>query len=222
MPVTRLVFLGPPGSGKGTQAQRLSASLGLVQLSSGDVLRREMRENSDIGRRAAEFYNAGKLVPDEIVSGIMVAAVQKLPAGTGFVLDGFPRTVPQAQVLDRDLAALKMNLDAVLDFRLDDALIIRRIVGRRICGNCNATYNTEFFPPRKAETCDRCGGALQQRADDREDVVVTRLETYRKLTAPLVEYYSRRGLLHAIDAGQSADAVEAAAAEVIASLSAGA
>jgi adenylate kinase len=220
MPASRLIFLGPPGSGKGTQAQRLAASLGLVHLSSGDVLRKEIRDGSDVGQRAAAYYNRGVLVPDEVVSRIMAAAVKRLPAGSGLVLDGFPRTVPQAEVLERDLAELHVRIDAVLDFRLDDAAIVQRISGRRICSRCDALYNAVFFPPKQADVCDRCGGALLQRADDREDVVMTRLATYRKLTAPLVEYYASRGMLHAIDAGRSADEVEAATRRVIASLGA--
>lgn len=218
MPVTRLIFLGPPGSGKGTQATRLAQRFSLAPMSSGDALRREIRDGSEIGRKAAEYYNAGMLVPDEIVSGVMVAAIQKLAPNQGFILDGFPRTVPQAQVLERDLAAQGLALSGVLDFRIDDQAVIRRIVSRRVCSNCAATYNTEFFPPKQADVCDKCGGRLVQRADDREDVVVTRLETYRRLTAPLVEYYQRRGVLHAVDAGLPAEQVEAHAMRIIAGL----
>lgn len=214
----RLIFLGPPGSGKGTQAQRLVVRLGLVQLSSGDVLRREIQAATEIGKQAAGYYNVGALVPDDIVSGVMVAAVGALPPGTGFVLDGFPRTVPQAEVLERGLTALQVTIDAVLDFRLDDALIIRRIGGRRICTRCNALYNAEFSPPRQAGVCDRCGGPLTQRADDVESVVAARLDAYRRQTAPLVEYYQRRGLLHPVDAGGPVDGVAAQVAAIIASL----
>jgi len=139
MPALRLIFLGPPGSGKGTQAQRLGARRGLVQLSSGDVLRRERQEGSPIGQKAAQYMDAGTLVPDEVITGVMLAAIDRLPAGTGFILDGFPRTLPQAETLDAGLAERQLKIDAVIDFKLDDAEIIRRIVGRRVCNACAAT-----------------------------------------------------------------------------------
>lgn len=210
MPAARLIFLGPPGSGKGTQAGRLCSRLGLVQLSSGDVLRRERQENSAIGRKAATFMDAGTLVPDAVITGVMLAGIDKLPPGTGFVLDGFPRTVPQADALDAGLAHRKLKIDAVVDFKLDDEEIIRRIVGRRVCNGCAATYNVSFLPPKVDGKCDKCGGELIQRKDDRREVIVTRLETYRAQTAPLIEYYSRRGQFHTVDSAAGADAVEAA------------
>jgi adenylate kinase len=211
----RLVFLGPPGTGKGTQAQRLAQRLGLVQLSSGDVLRKEVKDNTPIGQQAFQFMKAGTLVPDEVITGVMLAAIDRLPAGTGFILDGFPRTVPQAEALDAGLERRGLAIDAVLDFRLDDAEIIRRIVTRRICSECGATYNTEFMPPKLPGVCDRCGGQVVQRVDDREDVVATRLSAYRAQTAPLIGYYARRGYLHAIDAAVGADEVEKAVARVL-------
>ena len=208
MAVTRLIFLGPPGSGKGTQAQRLAEKSGLVQLSSGDVLRREVKEGSEIGQKAYSYMQAGTLVPDEVITGVMLAAVDKLPAGTGFILDGFPRTVPQAEALEAGLKERDLAAQAVLDFQLDDAEIIRRIVTRRVCNDCSATYNTEFMPPKQAGVCDRCGGEVIQRVDDREDVVATRLETYRAQTAPLIGFYGDRGLLRSVDASVGADGVQ--------------
>ncbi len=215
MPTTRLIFLGPPGSGKGTQAQRLAAKLGLVQLSSGDVLRRERQEGSPIGRQAAAYMDAGTLVPDEVITGVMLAAVDRLPAGTGFILDGFPRTVAQAEALDRGLAERKLAITGVIDFRLDDEEIVRRIIGRRVCEQCAATYNVSFLPPRVAGRCDRCGGGLIQRRDDTREVIVTRLATYREQTAPLIEYYARRGRFHTVDSASGADAVESAVARIV-------
>jgi len=208
MPASRLIFLGPPGTGKGTQAQRLAERLGLVQLSSGDVLRREVKEGTEIGRRAEQYMRAGTLVPDEVITGVMLAAVDKRPPASGFILDGFPRTVPQAEALDAGLKSRGLDIQLVLDFQLDDQEIIRRIVTRRVCGACGATYNTEFMPPKVAGRCDRCGGEVTQRVDDREDVVRTRLQTYRAQTAPLIGYYTRRGLLRRVDAGVGADQVE--------------
>ncbi|MFH1745816.1 MAG: adenylate kinase [Planctomycetota bacterium] len=219
MAATRLIFLGPPGTGKGTQAQRLCERLGLLQLSSGDVLRREVKEGSEIGKKALEYMQAGTLVPDEVITGVMLAAVDKLDPGTGFILDGFPRTVPQAEALEKGLTERQRTAQAVLDFQLDDAEIIRRIVSRRVCSECAATYNTEFMPPRVADKCDRCGGKVIQRVDDREDVVGTRLETYRAQTAPLIGFYTERGLLRSVDAGTGADAVEQNVLTIVESLS---
>ena len=204
----RLVFLGPPGSGKGTQAQRLCDALGLTQLASGDLLRREVREQSEIGRKAAQFMESGVLVPDEVITGIMLLAVGRLKPGIGFVLDGFPRTVPQAEALESGLKAAGRPLQAVIDFRLDDAEIVRRITTRRVCIDCGAAYNTEFMPPKKAGLCDRCGGEVVQRVDDREATIRTRLATYRAQTEPLIGYYTRRGLLHSVAASVGADAVQ--------------
>jgi adenylate kinase len=215
MPATRLIFLGPPGSGKGTQAQRLAEKHGLVQLSSGDVLRRERQEGSPIGKKAAEYMDAGTLVPDEVITGVMLAAVDRLPQTTGFVLDGFPRTVPQAQALDQGLAERQLNVDAVVDFKLDDEEIINRIAGRRVCKGCAATYNVSFLPPKVDGICDKCGGELYQRKDDQRTVIVTRLATYREQTAPLIDYYARRGRFHAVDSSAGADAVAVAVSRIV-------
>ena len=215
MPASRLIFLGPPGSGKGTQAQRVGARFGLVPLSSGDVLRRERQAGSAIGRQAAQYMDAGTLVPDVVITGVILAAIDRLPAGGGFILDGFPRTVFQAEALDAGLRERKLAIDAVVDFRLDDEEIIRRIVGRRVCSACAATYNTSFLPPKVDGKCDKCGGALIQRKDDCREVVVTRLETYRAQTAPLIEYYSRRGRFFAVDSAAGADAVEAEVTRIV-------
>jgi adenylate kinase len=209
MAARRLIFLGPPGSGKGTQAVRLAERLGLVQLSSGDALRRERQDGSEIGRKAAQYMDAGTLVPDNVITGVMLAAIAKLPAGKGFILDGFPRTAPQAESLERGLRERGLKIDAVIDFRLDDAEIIRRIVERRVCQGCAATYNLSFLPPKVAGTCDKCGGKLIQRPDDCEQVVATRLATYRVQTAPLIDYYAGRGLLQSVDSSTGAGAVQA-------------
>ena len=215
-----LLFLGPPGCGKGTQAARLADKRGFIQLSSGDALRRERKEGSEIGRKAAEYMDAGTLVPDEVITGVMLAAVDKLPAGTGFILDGFPRTVPQAEALDAGLEQRGLKFHAAIDFKLDDAEIVRRIVERRVCGDCGATYNLSFLPPKVAGVCDKCGkSSIIQRPDDREEVVRTRLETYRAQTAPLIEYYSSRGLMTTVDSSDGADAVEAAVARIVDSVS---
>jgi adenylate kinase len=209
MPATRLIFLGPPGSGKGTQAERLAARLGLVQLSSGDVLRRERQAGTEIGRKAAQYMDAGTLVPDDVVTGVMLAGIDRLAAGTGFVLDGFPRTLAQAEALEAGLRQRKLPIQAVIDFKLDDEEIIRRLAGRRVCSQCAATYNVSFLPPKVDGKCDKCGGGLFQRKDDRPEVIATRLETYRAQTAPLIEHYARQGRLHAVDSSRGAAAVAA-------------
>ena len=214
-----LIFLGPPGTGKGTQAQRLCDKRGLLQLSSGDVLRREVKEGSEIGLKAQQYMQAGTLVPDEVITGVMLAAIDKLPAGSGFVLDGFPRTVPQAQTLESGLKERSLNIQAVIDFQLADSEIISRIVTRRVCSECGMTYNTVFLPPKVADRCDRCNGKVIQRTDDLEDVVTTRLETYRVQTAPLIGYYTERGLLHSVDADTGADAVEETVTSIVSALS---
>lgn len=205
--LTRLVFLGPPGSGKGTQAQRLSERAALTALSSGDTLRREIQLGTEIGRQAEAFVAGGSLAPDDIVTGVMLAAVSRIPRGAGFILDGFPRTVPQALALERGLTA-EQAIQAVIDFRIADAAIVERTLSRRVCSKCGFTYNVRFFPPRVEGVCDHCGGAVIQRVDDSADVIRNRLETYRRQTAPLISHYQQRGLLRVLNADADAVAVE--------------
>lgn len=221
MRALRLIFLGAPGTGKGTQAKRLSDRFGFDALSSGHLLRTEAAAGSEIGRKAEGYMKAGDLVPDEVITGVMLAGIAQLPGERAFILDGFPRTLPQAEALDAGLASADRPIDGVLDFQMDDALIIRRITGRRSCNRCGATYNIEFLPPKAADICDECSERLIQRADDREDVVVTRLETYREQTAPLVAYYQERDLLQTVDASGSADEVTAATVAAVESLDRG-
>ena len=209
MSCKRLILLGPPGSGKGTQATRISDRFALVAMSSGDTLRGEIKAGSSLGKNAQQFVQAGTLVPDDVITDVMLSAIAKLPADTGFILDGFPRTVPQAESLAKGLEDAHLRIDAAIDFRISDGPIVERIVSRRVCSSCGATYNVRFFPPEKDGVCDKCGGEVIQRVDDREDVVKTRLETYRSQTAPLIEFYSQRGLLRSVDASAEAEVVEA-------------
>lgn len=215
MAARRLIFLGPPGSGKGTQARRISERFGHAALSSGDIFRAEMGAGSEIGRQAAEFVKSGRLVPDEIVTAMMLGSVARLGPDARFILDGYPRTIPQAERLAAGLQDLKAPIDVVIDFRIADPIIVDRAVSRRVCKNCGRTYNVRFFPPRGEGVCDQCGGVVEQRVDDREDVIRTRLETYYRQTQPLVEYYTRGGLLRVVDASAAADAVETAVAAIV-------
>jgi adenylate kinase len=216
----RLIFMGPPGSGKGTQAERLMARTGLVQLSSGQVLRDEIKAGSPIGQRARQYVESGGLVPDDVITGVILAAIDKLGADQGFILDGFPRTVPQAEALTAGFSQRGWELSGVLDFRMPDDEIIRRIGGRRVCSDCGATYNTDFLPPKAPGVCDKCGGKVVQRKDDLPDVVKNRLDTYRAQTAPLVAYFTQRGVLHPIDSSREARDVERQVQNVVAAVSA--
>lgn len=211
----RLVFLGPPGTGKGTQAARVATRFDLSSLSSGDALRHEIREGTELGKKVNAFVESGGLVPDELITDVILTAIRKFPSDKGFLLDGFPRTVPQAEALTRGLDTDGKPLSAAIYFRLAADQIVRRITSRRVCSNCNRTYNLLFVPPARPDVCDACGQALVQRADDTEEVVATRLETYEKLTVPLVEYYSNAGLLYDIDADAEPDAVEEKVTSVI-------
>lgn len=215
MPAVRLVFLGPPGTGKGTQARRAGEKFGLVAMSSGDVLREQIQRGTALGCQARQYVEAGTLVPDDVITGVMLSGIDQLPRGSGFILDGFPRTLPQGEALEEGLRQRGTRIDAVLDFRMPDRQIIERIVNRRVCSRCGATYNTRFLPPRVAGRCDACGGELSARVDDREDVIATRLATYRSQTAPLVDFYARRGLLREVDASAQAAQVEAAVTAII-------
>lgn len=204
----RLVFLGPPGAGKGTQAKLLADRHGWPHLSSGDILRGEAKAGSELGRKASSFMQAGKLVPDDLIVDLMVDRVMRPDCRDGFLLDGFPRTAVQAEALDKALASRQAPLDAVIYFACDDGEVLRRITGRRSCPQCNAIYHVETLQPKKAGVCDRCGSALIQRADDSEKVVGERLATYRRQTEPLIGYYRGRGMLRQVDGAQSIEATD--------------
>ena len=204
----RLVLMGPPGAGKGTQAKRLAETFDMVHLSSGDILRAERSSGSELGRRLKSHMDAGELVPDEIVVEIMAQAISAQPAAKGLLLDGFPRTVPQAEALDAQLDALGQPLEAVLVIDVPDPLLVERITGRRSCPKCGTAYHTRYLPPASPGRCDDCGAELTQRADDTEQVVRERLEAYRGQTQPVVAYYKGRGRpVMAIDGSAAPDEV---------------
>jgi adenylate kinase len=214
----RRASLGGPGTGKGTQAARLASGFGLVAISSGDALRKEIELGTELGRHVEEFVGSGRLAPDDVITQVMLGAVEKLPAGQGFILDGFPRTVPQAEALAAGLAARNGQIDAVISFEMPAQEIIERITSRRLCSNCKRTYNLRFFPPSRPGVCDSCGGKLMQRLDDHRDVIATRLQTYMELTHPLIEHYAGQGVLHRVNAAAEADAVEAELKGIVAKL----
>jgi adenylate kinase len=204
----RLVLLGPPGAGKGTQAQALAARWGIPQIASGDLLRAVVREDSELGREAASYMDRGQLVPDELVLKLIAERLRKKDARDGFILDGFPRNVMQAEALAAGLERVGLKLDKVVAVIVPDEEIVKRISGRRTCRNCAAMYHVIFEPPAKTGVCDKCGGALYQRDDDAEETVRERIKVYEAATRPLLDHYGRLGLLAQIDGVGSTDQVE--------------
>lgn len=196
----RVILLGPPGAGKGTQCKRIIDKYKLVHLSSGDILRAERAAKSDLGKQAQSFMDSGGLVPDDLIIKMMVGAMDK--AGGKYVLDGFPRTVVQAQELDKALVSKSQKIDAVINLTIDDSVVASRMTGRRSCPACGSVYHIENLKSKIEGQCDKGCGALVQRPDDSEDVVVNRLKTYHNQTAPVIEYYKKTGCkVFDIDAG---------------------
>ena len=193
--MSRVIFLGAPGAGKGTQARRLAASSGVPQVATGDMLREAVAEGTPLGREAKRYMDSGALVPDAVVIGLVDERLARADAATGYVLDGFPRTVAQAEALDGLLGRRRQELDRVIFFDVSRPELIRRLTGRRICRKCGTTFHMVSAPPKTAGRCDVCGGELYQREDDAEATVARRLDVYETQTAPLLDYYRRRGLL---------------------------
>lgn len=189
----RIVLLGPPGSGKGTQGARLAEALGIPRISTGDILRRNVAEGTDLGKKARTYMESGKLVPDELVIAMTAERLKEPDAQRGFILDGFPRTIAQAEALSK-----LTSLDAVVNLFLEPEELVKRSAGRRVCPNCESVYHIATNPPKKAGICDTCGASLVTRPDDREEVVRTRIDTYERQTAPLVQYYKTRSLLREV------------------------
>lgn len=197
----RILLLGPPGSGKGTQATALQERWGWPHISSGDLLRAHVKDDTGLGRKARPYMERGDLVPDGLIIDMMAERLSEADAAQGYVLDGFPRTVAQAEALDARLAELGLELDAVISLEVPETEILRRLSGRLVCSNpgCNAIYQVDTMPPRQPGVCDRCGDALIQRADEDPAVVRKRLAVYEQQTAPLLEYYEGSGRLHRVD-----------------------
>lgn len=194
----RVVLFGPPGAGKGTQAHRLADYYGARLIATGDIFRKNVRYETPLGLKAKSYMEAGELVPDDVVTAMLLEELDR--ADDGFILDGFPRTIPQAQALEEALAERERPLQAVLKFSIPDEITIARLAGRRTCSRCERTYNVEFSPPKVEGVCDQCGGALVHRDDDREETVRHRIEVYHRDTEPLQKFYWDRGLLREVDA----------------------
>jgi adenylate kinase len=194
----KLVLLGPPGAGKGTQGAVLSKKYKVPHISTGDMLRESVKAGEALGLKAKSYMDKGELVPDDVVIGIVVERLKKPDTKNGFILDGFPRTVKQAQSLDEALGKISSGIDLAVYFETSPAVAIARLSGRRVCRNCGFNYHAKNIPPKKEGVCDRCGGELFQRPDDREETVTNRLEVYEAQTAPLVKYYDRRKILRKV------------------------
>jgi len=203
----RLILLGPPGAGKGTQAANIVEQYQLPHISTGDIFRANIKQGTDLGKRAKEFMDKGELVPDTLVVELVEDRLQKDDTKIGFMLDGFPRTLPQAEALDSVLANMGSTLNYVVNIVVDPSVLVERAVGRRICRDCGATYHIKFNPSKEENVCDKCSGELYQRSDDNEETVSNRIAVYTNETAPLVEYYTKAGKLVSIDGLQDIDKV---------------
>ena len=213
----KLILLGPPGAGKGTQAQALERSHDLVQLSTGDMLRAVIASGSDFGAEVKAIIDSGALVPDDIIVRMIAERIEQPDCANGFILDGFPRTVAQAEALDRMLSDKDTGLDHVIEMAVDADVLTKRIAGRYSCAACGAGYHDDFQKPQKAGVCDHCGGTeFSRRSDDKPETVRTRLEAYQAQTAPLLPYYREKGLLRSVDAMAEIDVVTAEIEQILA------
>jgi adenylate kinase len=211
----RLVFLGPPGAGKGTQARELAREWGAAHLATGDMLREALAAGTGLGLEAKRYMDQGALVPDEVIIGLMRERLAQPDAARGFIVDGFPRTIAQAEALASLLKDSGQALDRVIYFEISEPELLRRLTGRRICRRCQTVYHLISAPPKRPDVCDKCGGELYQREDDSEATVRHRLEVYARQTAPLLAYYSERGLLVPVAGEGSIEAVRRAIRAVI-------
>jgi adenylate kinase len=204
-----ILFMGPPGAGKGTQAERIVETFGIPHISTGDAFRSAMKQGTPLGLKAKEYVDQGLLVPDEVTNGIVKERLAEPDCKKGFLLDGFPRTLAQAQALEEIMDGLGRKIDHVINLKVDRSLLLARLTGRRICKSCGSTYHVIFNPPKQEGVCDKCGGDLYQRSDDTEEKVGTRLDEYTSKTAPLLSYYKDKGLLREVDGEKDIDEVTA-------------
>lgn len=198
----KLILLGPPGAGKGTQAKMLTEQFSIPQISTGDILRAAVKEGTALGLKAKEYMDAGGLVPDEVVIGIVAERLLEADCSKGFILDGFPRTVAQADALQGNLGEMNKRLDRVISLEVDAEALVERLTGRRTCKDCGRGFHIKFDPPKAEQICDSCGGPLIQRDDDREETIRKRLDVYAEQTTPLTGYYRETGLLTELDGMQ--------------------
>lgn len=210
-----LLIMGPPGGGKGTQAEVLVRELGVTHISTGDMFREAVKEGTEMGKKAKEYMDKGQLVPDEVVIGMVKERLSRPDCARGFLLDGFPRTLAQAEALDATLKELGLKLDAVININVPREPILERLTGRRVCRNCGATYHIKYNPPKVEGKCNHCGGELYQRSDDTEETVNKRLDVYEAQTQPLIEYYTKKGLIKHINGNQE---IKKVSEEMLASL----
>jgi adenylate kinase len=194
-----VILLGPPGSGKGTQALKMSERYRIPQISTGDILRSAVKAKTPLGVEARQYMDQGKLVPDEVVVGLVRDRLKAADCRNGFILDGFPRTIPQAEALEATLKGMQRAIDHVVSIEVGNDELIKRLTGRRTCRSCGAMYHLIFGPSKREGVCDKCGGELYQREDDKEETIRARLQVYEKQTAPLIAYYRSKGLLRTID-----------------------
>lgn len=205
----RMILLGGPGAGKGTQAHKLSEKYGVQHIATGDILRQAIKDETDMGQMAKSYMDKGQLVPDEVVIGIVKDRLAQPDLEAGFIFDGFPRTMPQAQTLDELIDKLDISLDAVINISTSDDVVIERLAGRRSCRDCQTVYHVTYSPTKKTGVCDECGGELYQRDDDKEETIRERLQVYQKQTAPLLDYYKGSGKLMQVSGDDAIDEVYA-------------
>lgn len=211
----KIIMLGAPGAGKGTQAKQIADKYTIPHISTGDIFRANIKAGTDLGKKAKEYMDQGLLVPDELVVDLVVDRIQQDDCKNGFVLDGFPRTIPQAEALDAALEKINEKMDYAIDVDVPDANIIGRMGGRRACLNCGATYHVTTIPTKVEGVCDRCGEAVVLREDDQPETVKKRLDVYHEQTQPLIDYYTGKGILKTVDGTQPMDEVFAAVVAVL-------
>ena len=211
----KIVMLGAPGAGKGTQAKMIAAKYGIPHVSTGDIFRANIKNGTELGKEAKSYMDKGALVPDELTVRILLDRVAQDDFAKGYVLDGFPRTIPQAEVLDAELTKLNDKIDFAINVDVPDENIVRRMSGRRSCPSCGATYHIVHIPPKQEGVCDKCGAALVQRDDDKEETVKNRLKVYHEQTQPLIDFYEKKGVLKNVDGTVDSEEVFAAIVKIL-------